>query len=468
MSTTTREAKPTGAGRLRTVLADPDRLMRVADPRSEMPSVEPVSGDGPAWVGRVGESIEPLRANVKDAARAVLTWLAAVVDHRGERPVDDVLAACLRPGQSIEGVDYAALAALVSAHSGMELTAKRVQTAVRHLRSHQASQTVETPTPVSDRLAELDEHLRERFDELTEDGADGSTTAIEVLTAVRGATGRLTAYDFAEGLDAADRAGRSVAGNTDGLRRRFASAQLDGDADSSERTAQLLRRLLVVLAEHDGTAESDMKLVLCGSALVCRLTGSSSLPGVMARLNVLVAGRGLIEHGDYVTRMEALADQAEALHGDAATRTLLHRLGRGPKADRLPTPRRVASYALNNAATRLIHRRFTGELEGVLGESALARAAAYLDRIKSADSGFALVPSTEAMLRVAEDREAGRLPGGAGSAARSFFEAMGVEKAEDVVEHLLRHESCRGLVEAVRGVAAGVYSCLYEDLIVVR
>ncbi|MEM6551875.1 MAG: hypothetical protein AAF750_07085 [Planctomycetota bacterium] len=465
MSTTTRDAATAERpARLRTVLADPDRLVRVADPRSEMPDVEPVSGDGPAWVGRVHETVEPLRANVQDAARAVLTWLAAVVDHRGERSVDDVLAACLRPGQSTEGVDYAALASLVSAHSGMELTAKRVQTAVRHLRSHQASQDVEVKVPVSDRLAELEDHLRERFDAVVEDGVDGSASAIEVLTAVRGATGRLTAYDFAEGLDAADRVGRVSAGDAEGLRQRFISTEFE----SVERTAQLLRRLLVVLAEHDGTAESDMKLVLRGSALVCRLMGADSLPGVMARLNVLVAGRGLIEHGDYVDRMEALADQAEALHGDAATKTLMHRLGRGPKADRLPTPRRVASYALNNAATRLIHRRFTGELEGALADSALSRAEALVDRMKRQDSGFVLLPGTEAMLRAAEDRVEGRLIEADGSACRALFAGLDAGKAADVISHLLEHESCRGLVEAVRSAAVAEHPGLDEELIVVR
>ncbi|MEM6393134.1 MAG: hypothetical protein AAF797_10210 [Planctomycetota bacterium] len=438
--------------------------MRVADPRSEQADVEPGTGDGPAWVGRVAESVQPLRANVQDAARAVLTWLAAVVDHRGERSVDDVLAACLRPGQSTEGVDYAALASLVSAHSGMALTAKRVQTAVRHLRSHQASQKVEPKPLTSDRLAVLEEHLREQFDAVLTDERLASEAAIEVLTAVRGATGRLTAYDFAEGLDASDRVGRVSAGDADGLRRRFASLKLV----SEERTAQLLRRLLVVLAEHDGTVESDMKLVLCGSALVCRLAGSCSLPGVMARLNVLVAGRGLIEHGDYVDRMEALADQAEALHGDAATKTLLQRLGRGPKADRLPTPRRVASYALNNAATRLIHRRFTGELDEVMAVLALERAGGLIERMKAGDAGFVLLPGTEAMLRAAEDWVEGRLVDGEASGCRAFFAGLDAAKAADVVSHLLEHESCRGLVEAVRAAAVAEHPGLDEELIVVR
>ncbi len=89
-------------------------------------------------VDRIDDRVNEVRANVRDAARAVLQWLALVIEHEtdGEATssLDDVLRRCLRPSADPADVSYAALAEDIHRVTGITLTAKRVQTAVRHLR----------------------------------------------------------------------------------------------------------------------------------------------------------------------------------------------------------------------------------------------------------------------------------------------------------------------------------------------
>ena len=58
----------------------------------------------------VEAEVQPVRRNVKDAAEAVVTWVAAVLDNGQETNLNDVLDRCLRPGPDVERVNYAALA----------------------------------------------------------------------------------------------------------------------------------------------------------------------------------------------------------------------------------------------------------------------------------------------------------------------------------------------------------------------
>jgi len=82
----------------------------------------------------VDDQLDPLRKNVKDAAKAVLTWLAQAVDHGEDVNLDDVLDACLRPGPDSSRVNFNALTEQINATLGTDFTAKRIRTAVRHLR----------------------------------------------------------------------------------------------------------------------------------------------------------------------------------------------------------------------------------------------------------------------------------------------------------------------------------------------
>ena len=149
------------------------------------------------------------------------------------------------------------------------------------------------------------------------------------------------------------------------------------DGGEPDRVEPHLRRLLVALAESsacgmgaDAGAESDVNLVMHGGRVVACLLGVDSLPGVMAQLNVLVAGRSLIQTDLYVAEMLRLAERAEALHDDAETKRYLTWVRRLPEDRRLPSALRVASYCRSNAATRIYDRVF----EGTLDANALALA----------------------------------------------------------------------------------------------
>ena len=48
-------------------------------------------------VTTVADEVKPLRKNVRDSDRAVLTWLASVTQHDASSRLEDVLDHCLRP-----------------------------------------------------------------------------------------------------------------------------------------------------------------------------------------------------------------------------------------------------------------------------------------------------------------------------------------------------------------------------------
>ena len=437
-------------------------------------------------VARREEEVAAVRKNVQDAARAVLAWVAAVVGHEDEDESDleGVLDRCLRPGPDVERVNYSAMAADIRRVTGAKLTAKRVQTAVLHLRAAhtkkhaqaQAQESVSGPT-LRDRLDELDAKVRGHFDALTQGEPEGHSAArreigTEVLTAVRSAAGRVIDRDFGEGIpDAVNLEaleGRFLDFVRDTLRRE-AFGGASGDALSPE---QDLRRLLIALADHDATPESDMKLVMRGSVVVRALLGCDSLPGLIAQLNVLVAGRAILDTDLYVAEMLRLAAQAQSLRDDPATQSYLNWARRLPEDRRLPSPIRVASYCRSNAATRLFDRLFSGDLDP--DDTALADATkpprTYLrlardthDAMTESDSGFTLTLTTEMIRRVTVARLTGD-----DAEARAYVESLGAEKALDRLEGLIRFENNDALVEAARSLVIGVYPELRGRLVCVR
>ncbi len=123
-------------------------------------------------ITRLSDEVQSVRKNVRDAAAAVLAWVAAVVGHEGKTDLDDVLDRCLRPGPDIERVNYAAMATEIFRVTGIELTPKRVQTAVSHLRAAHDQKAVarrtadeaETPSlSLRERLDTLGREVREQF-----------------------------------------------------------------------------------------------------------------------------------------------------------------------------------------------------------------------------------------------------------------------------------------------------------------
>lgn len=415
-----------------------------------------VGGKGSTGLRRrvldVEREVAPIRADVQDAARAVLTWLAAVSDAAGSTDLNAVVSRCLKPGPDVLRVDYAALAREIADHTGHELSPKRVKTAIRHLRhahdtDHNGSMSNQSPAVnVIDEL----QHV-----ECLTPGDDASVDlAVRVLREVRQAVGRLIPYDYTESAD------RSV--DTAALRGLFA---LDAKASATTLRAAAMP-VRVALEHHDATIAADMQLVLAGVNLVTELAGPSSLPGVMAKLNRAVGGRDLVSHSAYVGVMLDLADEADALHQDAETERLLRRLGRDDERLRLPRPRRLASFALNNAATRIIHRTFTGDIAGL---ECLQLAESFIERMERSDSGFELLPGTRAMLltvRANHPDQASERSERASEKLHDWLRQRGERRCREMLETLSKHESCRLLVDAVRRETQSVWPGVSESLIV--
>ena len=443
-------------------------------------------------VGRVDDAASAVRANVRDAARAVLTWLAATVGHRGDGNLDATLDRCLRPGPDVERVNYAALAAEVSRVTGIKLSAKRVQTAVTHLRKAQrrkrrAAADAPQPTP-GDAVAGLDRRLRHDFDELeTGDAAAGERlrreVGLEVLAAVRAAAGRLIDRDFGEGIPGALDLRAAEGRFLRFLRGSLADGTSEEVAGAARGLGHHLRQLMFTLAEHReiGRAEADMKLVLHGARVVTALCGEASLPGVMAHLNVMVAGRDLADTDLYVAEMLRLAALADALHDDAATATLMHHVRRLPEGRRLPSPLRVASYARSNAATRLYDRIHRGELDPhapalaappstrAPGVGTATGTVTYLalahhthDAMLARDGGFTLTLTTELLRHVVTARvTADAAP------LDAYLQRLGEAKALDRLEALIRYENNDALVAEARAHVVRVWPGLQDQLICV-
>ena len=482
--------------RWRTVFVDDKALSAAAAARGTTGPTDEVEAAAPTApplqvVARLDEEVAGVRKNVRDAAAAVLTWLAAVVGHEGKTDLDDILDRCLRPGPDPARVNYAALAEDIWRVTGIELSAKRVQTAVAHLRAahHRSAdrsapaavETVPAPT-LGQRLAALREGVSDAFDRLTAGESAERASArreigTEVLTAVRSAAGRVIDRGFGEGIpEAVDMPaleGRFLDFVRQTLRQQHAADtaeqnRLTGDA----QLGRVLRRLLLTLADHDATAEADMKLVMHGSAAVKALLGVDSLPGLLAHLNVLVAGRALIDTDLYVAEMLRLAEAASALQGDDITNKYLNWNRRRPEDQRLPSAVRIASYARSNAATRLLDRLYDGDLNPAA--PALADAArpprtyrqlaeATHDAMLAADSGFTLTLTTELLRRVVMARlDADAAP------LRAYLEKLGPDKALARLEGLIRFDNNDELVAEARRAVVEAHPTLRRRLVCVR
>ncbi len=441
---TPRTAPGQKARRYRTVFVDWSKLG---------PSLsQHAANDTPASTPRpiittVDDQLDPVRKNVKDAAKAVLTWLAHAVDHGEALNLDEVIDACLRPGPDSTRVNFNALTDQINATLGTDFTAKRIRTAVRHLRKARRqivknTPRVRKPCPLDASLA-----LRDRIAEAQADDADASLDlALDILAAIRAAAGRLIDHGFGEGIpDAID---------PQTLAHRFAELRFDGTPHDESRAVQ---RLLRTLRDCDGDPEADMRLVIDGTRVVTDLTGADSLPGVMARLNVLVAGRYLLDSATYVQRLVALADRAEQLHDDAATRKLLRRVKDLPEDRRIPSPLRVASYCLNNAATHVFDRLFDGRLRG---DALLGLARRCVERMQQRDSGFQLLRVT----RLIEAVTVAQLTHD-DAPVRSLITGWGEALTLRVLEDLAKFDNNAWMVRAAEHHATAALPALHHRLI---
>ncbi len=468
--TNSNHASPFGADesrqRPRTIYVDFARLEAIGAARVYRPTNDDVSSK-PSRVTTVDDEVTGLRVNVKDAARAVLTWLASVTQHDSDGNLDRVLNRCLRPGADASAVNYAALADEVNQSLGMNLSAKRIQTAIRHLRDaatqsrEQVSdkQTVKTPT-LPQRFDALHARLQANHDKLLSGQGQADATfrramAHDVLGVLRASAGRLIECGFGEGIP------QHV--DLDATRQRFlvfvqhaATRGLGADEPCDVRDD--LTRLLSALHDYDGTADADMQLVVTGANVVADLAGPDSLPGLMARLNILMAGRPLLETEFFVTQMLEIADSAGNLIDDKATQTYMSWVRHQPQDRQAPSPNRVRSYCLNNAATHILERLHTGELAGGHWFETAQRC---FDTMKKHDRGFQLIKTTEAiMLCVLAEMTGSTEP------SKDFFQQLGPTKSLDLLCDLRKFDNSDALNRLVRHGAIAVHPQLKGQLLV--
>jgi len=408
----------------------------------------------------VDAEAKKVRSNSQDAAKAVLAWVSGIVEHEGDTDLNAVLAKCLRPGPNTQRVSYAAIAEEIGRTMNVQLSPKRIKTAIGQLRKVRESKMQQMPPQnIRQKLIDLHDRLEADFAALTGNASEEQTImrreiALQVLTAVRKAASRLIENDFGEGIpDAID---------IDELEGRFLDFVRDIVNDKpGDSLHQQLRRLLITLGEYDGATEYDMRLVVEGSRVVNALQSPDSLPGVMAQLNVLVAGRHLLDSELYVAEMTRLAELAHSLQDAAGTKTLLNWIRRLPEDQRIPSPNRVASYCLNNASTHLLERVFRGESADP--ETALVKAAQYIDSMKLHDGGFDLLKTTEVIrLAVLAHQTGDSAP------VRDHFKALGEEKSIALIQDLIRYENSAKIVAAARDHAIAALPALRNQIINIR
>jgi hypothetical protein len=431
---------------------------------------ETTRAPGPQRVSTVEAEVAGLRSNVRDTARAVLTWLSSVTQHDNEDSLDTVLDRCLRPGPDASKLNYAALAEEINRSLGVDLSAKRVQTAIRHLRGEAepngaAGASVSESPSVAQRFEALSERLRVNHDALLsgQEAAGrslGRSVAHDVLCALRNAAGRLIENGFGEGIP--DRV------DLDATRDRFlafvhgvvrrGTATGVGGRESTLRVD--LGRLLSALHDYDASTDADMQLVVTGAAVVGALAGPGSLPGLMARLNVLMVGRPMLETDFFVAQMLELADAAGLLIGDTPTRSYMGWVRNQPEDRQTPSPNRVRSYCLNNAATHILQRLVAGEL---VGGKWFETAQHCFDTMKKHDRGFKLLWTTEAiMLSTLAELT------GSDQAVCDFFERLGSKKSLDLLADLRRYDNSDALNRLVRTYAVSVHLEIKGQLLVLN
>ncbi len=419
-------------------------------------------------VTTVDNEVTALRSNVQDAARALLTWLASITQHAqpndADAPenLDRVLDRCLRPGSDTTAINYSALTEEVNRALGTDFSPKRIQTAVRHLRDA-ASQSHSNPAPqrnntLAERFDALYCKLQTQHDELLAASDAGGhvlrrAVAHDVLAALRASAGRLIECGYGEGIpDYVD---------LDATRERFLAYIRRAINQSHEGTGlrEDLDRLLAALRDHDDSSEADMQLVVAGANVVADLVGPDSLAGLMARLNLLMVGRPMLESEFFVAKMLELAEAAGQLVHDRATQTDMAWVRLQPQDRRTPSPNRVRSYCLNNAATHILQRLHTGDLTG---QKWFATAQQCYETMYKHDRGFRLLKTTEAiMLCVLSDMTHSSAP------AEELFNKLGYEKSLELLGDLTRFDNSPAINQLVRTHADLAHPGIASQLLVI-
>ncbi len=410
----------------------------------------------------VDEESGDIRANVRDSAAAVVQWLASVIDHDASLGPDEVVDRCLRPGPDPSRINYAAMAHEINRALDAGMTPKRLKTAIAHLRARHAAEPRTMPlprTPVARGLAELRRALQDHHAELIADESGPHalrrrTIGMQVLATVRCAAGRLIENDYGEGIPEQIDLDELEGAYLDFVRQRRHAAP----SDQPDARPDDLHRLLLTICHYEPSVEYDMRLVLDGNRVVAALLGPTSLPGLLGELNVLVAGRALLDSRTYLAELLRLAGAAARLHDDADTRRLVQWNRRRPDAVGLPSPLRLRSYCLNNACTHVLERLHRSELPDAARW--LRRASSLFDRMAGRDSGFELVQTTRVLVLTVAAEHAHDT-----AAIHAHFKHLGPQRSLDLIRDLYRFDNCGALCRAAEAHAVAALPALRHQLV---
>ncbi len=445
------------------------------------------SGGGRRMLRRVDEQVADIRKNVKDAAEAVAIWTAAVVNHdEPQTNLNDVLNDCLRPGHDPCDVNYTAIARHINDTLNTNLSPKRIQSAINLLRQKREGKLAMPRPDLYQQLQALTAQLQENHQALLATSLDQTQRdgmcrqiATDILAAVRVGAGRLIENDFGEGI-AQDLDIDEIEGSFLDFVRDVVNEQ--GIGPIAGTLAADLQNLLIDLCDYDGSAPCDMRIVVHGARVVSDLTGPDSITGLTAQLNVLVAGRHLLDSALYTTEMFRLATEAYALRSDPATQKYLTWMRRQPADSRLPSPVRLSSYCLNNAATHLYEQIFPPPTPGSVLESttesdpisrnipinsasepandSLTQADHALKQMRQQDSGFELIAVTTLIQQTITAQQTD-----SDKAIIDHLHQLGHARTLDVLEKLIRFDNCRPLIDAAKAHAHTAFPGITRELI---
>ncbi len=413
--------------------------------------------------------LESLRKNVRDPAEAVLRWMSQLIQHNGAIALNDALDRCLRPGPDVTDLNYAALAREVNQTCDTSFSPKRIRNAIKHLRQNRhipinsGQSKNQQETDFITRLKALHHRLADTHAQLVKCGPSVSrvlrrAVGHEVLGVVRSAAGRLIDCAFGEGIP--DQViPDSIYQHILALAQRMVT---DNHASAIPAPANDLKahlnRLMASLRRYDKSTEADADLVLTGACVVSCLIGPGSLFGLMARLNVLMVARPLLDSPTFIEQMLSLSDGAGRLIQDRTTQTDMAWVRLQPEDRRIPSPNRLRSYCLNNAATHILQRLYTGELAG---SHWFTTAGSCFHTMRKHDRGFRLLKTTEAiMLCVLAELT------GDHSASQDFFKRLGETKTLALLLDLARYDNSPQVNGLVRQHAESVYADISTQLLV--